>query len=398
MATYSPVIRRLMLSSLTLVISRSLTSPLLALFLTTQLGMAQHDVGLLISVAALSGTVFGLYGGYVIDRFDKRRLLGLAMLSTAIGFLLLTFAQDAWQAALTLVLTESASALFVIGSKAMLGEYLAIEQRAKAFSLRYTLTNIGYATGPMLGVVLVGLHPLAPFWTASAVALLSLWVMSAVPASTANTTLTAQPPTRFMAVLAAVRSDRILLLFTAGSLLNALVHGRFTIYLSQYLLVKYPPAQAMTTLSALLACNALVVIVLQFQFGRLLSRDNLGRWMSIGAALFIGGLAGFLYADNLISWCLAMFVFTLGEMILLPSEFLFIDSIAPEHLKGSYYGFQNLAAVGGALSPVLCGYLLGTGMPGSMFIALMVTAACGGGLCAAACLWAQRRREGPPML
>ena len=127
MATYSPVIRRLMLSSLTLVISRSLTSPLLALFLTTQLGMAQHDVGLLISVAALSGTVFGLYGGHGIDRFDKRRLLGLAVLSTAIGSLLLTFAQDAWQAVLTLVLTESASALFVIGSKAMLGEYLAVE-------------------------------------------------------------------------------------------------------------------------------------------------------------------------------------------------------------------------------------------------------------------------------
>ncbi|MDF0729459.1 MFS transporter [Pseudomonas entomophila] len=391
MAPYSPVIRRLMLCSLTLVISRSLTSPLLALFLTTQLGLAQHDVGLLIGIAALSGTLLGLYGGYVVDRFDKRRLLGLAMGSTAVGFLLLTFAQNAVQAALILVLTESASALFVIGSKAMLGDYLAVEHRARAFSLRYTLTNIGYATGPMLGVVLVGVHPLAPFWTSSAVALLSLSLMIAVPPGT-RASPSGQAPTRFLAVLAAVRNDRVLLLFTAGSLLNAVVHGRFTIYLSQYLLVKYPPEQAMTTLSALLACNALTVIVLQFQFGRLLQRDNLARWMAVGAVLFIGGLLGFIYADNLTSWCLAMFVFTLGEMILLPAEFLFIDTLAPERLKGSYYGFQNLAALGGALSPVLCGYLLGHGAPGSMFVALMATALCGGGLCAAACAWARQRR------
>lgn len=246
----------------------------------------------------------------------------------------------------------------------------------------------------MLGVVLVGVHTLAPFWAASAVALLSLTLMLAVPPS-AVSTARGQAPTRFLAVLAAVRDDRALLLFTAGSLLNAVVHGRFTIYLSQYLLVRYPPEQAMTTLSALLACTALTVIVLRFQFGRLLRRDNLQRRMALGALLFMAGLLGFIYADSLVQWCAAMFIFTLGEMILLPAEFLFIDSIAPEHLEGSYYGFQNLAALGGAVSPVLCGYLLSQAAPGSMFVALMATAVCGGGLCAAACGWARRRAVGP---
>ena len=381
MTTYSLVIRRLMVCSLTIVISRAITSPLLALFLSTRLGLDQKDVGLLVGIAAFTGTLLGLYGGYVVDRFEKRRLLILAMLSSSIGFLLLTFASNLYLATLTLVITESAAALFVIGSKAILSDDLPIKQRAKAFSLRYTLTNIGYATGPMLGVILAGAQPTAPFWTASAIAFLSIFLMSAVPPSKHAKTSTQLQPPSFLATLATLRNDRTLILFTLGSLLNAVVHGRFTIYLSQYLLVGYPSEEAMRILSAVLACNAITVIVMQYQFGRLLKREHLAFWMGIGSMLFISGLLGFMYAENMVSWCLAMFVFTLGEMIVLPGEYLFIDSIAPEHLRGSYYGAQNLAALGGALSPILCGYLLTYSVPTSMFLVLMGLSALGGLLC-----------------
>ncbi|MGL6091451.1 MAG: MFS transporter, partial [Pseudomonas paracarnis] len=90
---------------------------------------------------------------------------------------------------------------------------------------------------------------------------------------------------------------------------------------------------------------------------------------------------GFSQAHSLLTWCLAMFVFTLGEMIIYPSEFLFIDTIAPDALRGSYYGAQNLAAFGGAMSPVICGYLLINAAPTSMFFALAALTAMGGTLC-----------------
>jgi MFS family permease len=76
-----------------------------------------------------------------------------------------------------------------------------------------------------------------------------------------------------------------------------------------------------------------------------------------------------------------MFVFTLGEMIIYPAEYLFIDTIAPETLRGSYYGAQNLAAFGGALSPVICGYLLINTPPITMFYVLAGLTALGGALC-----------------
>ena len=57
MATYSLVIRRLMICSVTIVVSRAMTSPLLALLLSTRLGLNQQDIGLLMGVAVFIATL-----------------------------------------------------------------------------------------------------------------------------------------------------------------------------------------------------------------------------------------------------------------------------------------------------------------------------------------------------
>ena len=369
-----------MIVSLTIVVSRAITSPLLTLFLSNKLGLDQQDVGLLLGIAVFTATLLALYGGYIIDRLEKRRLLILAMLSSAIGFVLLTFAENLYLTTLTVVITETASALFLIGSKAILSENLPIGQRAKAFSLRYTLTNIGYATGPMLGVVIAGVYPIAPFLIAGGIAFASIFLMTGIPSDTASKPALAPPPS-FLKTLKTLKNDRTLIMFTAGCLLSTVVHGRFTFYLSQYLLVTSNPRHTMEIMAALLACNAISVILLQYQVGRFLKREQLRQWIVAGTGLFILGLIGFSLADSLVSWCVAMFIFTLGEIIIYPAEFLFVDTLAPEELRGSYYGAQNLAALGGAVSPVICGFMLMHSPAPTMFYALSALAALGGLLC-----------------
>jgi len=106
-ATYSLVIRRLMICSLTIVISRAMTSPLMTLLLSRRLGLDQQDIGLLMGIAVFTATLMGLYGGYVIDRMEKRKLLILAMPSSSIGFLVLTVATNLYLTTLTLGLAEA---------------------------------------------------------------------------------------------------------------------------------------------------------------------------------------------------------------------------------------------------------------------------------------------------
>lgn len=286
---YSPFIRRLMISSLTVVISRALVSPLLTLFLSNKLGLNPQDVGLLLGIAVFSATLLSLYGGYIIDKLDKRQLLILAMLSSGIGLILLTFAQNLYLVTLVLIISETASALFLIGSKAILSENLPVGQRVKAFSLNYTLTNIGYAVGPMIGVVIAGVQPSAPFIVAGAIAIGSIFLLLGATRDASPIT-SGTAPQSFLNTLMILKNDRTMVLFTLGCLLSTLVHGRFTLYLSQYLLVTHTQQQTLDTMAALLACNAITVILLQYQVGRWLSREHLRHWIAGGTALFIVGL------------------------------------------------------------------------------------------------------------
>jgi MFS family permease len=378
--SYSPLIRRLLICSLTIVVSRAITSPLLTLFVSDKLGLNQQDVGLLLGIAVFVATLLSLYGGYIIDRFEKRRLLILSMASSAIGLVLLTFAENLYLTTITLIVTETASSLFLIGSKAILSDNLPVGQRAKAFSLSYTLTNIGYAVGPMLGVLIAGAFASAPFLVAAAIAFFSIFLMTGIAKDPARASVTGQAQS-FLKTLVTLKNDRTLIMFTAGCLLSTVVHGRFTFYLSQYLLVTSDSKHTMDVMAALLACNAISVILLQYQIGRFLKREQLRQWIVAGTGLFILGLIGFSLADSLVSWCVAMFIFTLGEIIIYPAEFLFVDTLAPEDLRGSYYGAQNLAALGGALSPVICGFMLMHTPAPTMFYALSALAALGGLLC-----------------
>ncbi|MNE97856.1 putative transporter [compost metagenome] len=57
---------------------------------------------------------------------------------------------------------------------------------------------------------------------------------------------------------------------------------------------------------------------------------------------------------------------------------MFIDKIAPDHLRGMYYGAQNLASLGAALGPVLCGIVLASQPPHYIFYMLALFIVAGG--------------------
>jgi hypothetical protein len=74
----------------------------------------------------------------------------------------------------------------------------------------------------------------------------------------------------------------------------------------------------------------------RYLLSRNMNNKNLLRWLTAGTLFFCFGLVGFALADRSIPmWMVAMAIFTLGEVIVIPVEYLFIDFIAPPHLKGA---------------------------------------------------------------
>lgn len=101
----------------------------------------------------------------------------------------------------------------------------------------------------------------------------------------------------------------------------------------------------------MLLTNAITVIALQRLVSRYIRLETLNSWVMLGALLFSIGLLGFSVSEQIFVWCLAMLVFTLGELLIKPAEYLYIDSISLPRLKGSYFAARNLASLGAAVSP-----------------------------------------------
>lgn len=380
MKGFPPLIKLLLASSLVLTIGRGVTLPFITIYLTEHFHLLPKSVGIILGISLTLGIISSFYGGYLVDRFNKNPLILLAILLFALSFFAIPWIPSPAGVIIVLAILHTAYAVLSIAIKACFASWLPVTKRIKAFSMNYTLVNVGWAVGSSLGVMVAGYSPLLPFYLSGGLALLTVIVL--------NFRLRNQPPPPIMepgAAPAAVlnfretvnilRNDRRLIYFTLGSTLGAVVFGQFTGYLSQYLILVANAEFAYQVIGMVMIVNACIVIALQYLLSRGMRQDNMLRWLMLGTLFFVLGLIGFMLAGQEIwLWMVAMAVFTLGEIIVIPVEYLFIDFIAPAHLKGSYYGVQSLSNLGGAINPVMCGFLLSYTPAPVMFLVLIAAA------------------------
>ncbi|EKT4472505.1 MFS transporter [Pseudomonas putida] len=370
---YPHTVRLLLTTTFTLTIARALTLPHLVVYLADNFQLPISQIGLLIGGALIVASLLSLYGGHLVDTLSNHALVSISTLLFALAFVGAVASRSALPFFFCLVLINLALAVVDIAAKAGFCALLPVDERAEVFAIKYTLSNVGYAAGPLLGVAMLELNDHVPFLASALLGLamcLAYWRLGdrSLQASAPD-----KPAAGFGQVALGLARDRRLVCFTAGGVLSAVVFGQFTAYLSQYLVVTSNPTAAARLIGYLVTTNAVTVIALQYLIGRRISRQRLMPWLLAGMGLFIAGLLGFALAGSVLAWCLAMLVFTLGEIIVIPAEYMFIDLIAPEHLRGVYYGAQNLSNLGAALGPVMVGFALAHLWPGAVFYLLVLS-------------------------
>jgi MFS family permease len=379
-----PIILALLASSLVLTIGRGITLPFITIYLTEHYHLLPKSVGAIMGASLALGILSSLYGGYLVDKFNHRTLIAVSISFFSLSFFLLPILPSITGVLVVLALLNSSYALLSITLKACIASWLPVNKRVKAFSMNYTLINVGWAVGSSLGVWLAGFSPMLPFLISGALALGTVitlsWGIRHIPNRPAQTEIEQKPLPKpnLRQTLSILAHDRRLIYFTLGSSLGSIVFGQFTGYLSQYLILTSDAVFAYKVIGAVMITNALIVIVFQYALSSRMKQATLIKWLLLGTVFFIIGLAGFMLAGpSVLIWVIAMAIFSFGELIVIPAEYMFIDFIAPDNMKGSYYGMQNLSNLGGAINPVLCGFLLSYTAPPVMFIALITAAAAG---------------------
>lgn len=361
----------LLASSLLLTIGRGATLPFMTIYLNRQYAMSVDQVGYAMTTALTIGVVFSLGFGILADKFDKKRYMLLAIAVFLLGFSAIPLVSHAGLVVLFFSLINCAYSVFSTVLKAYFSDTLGAAAKARIFSLNYTFINIGWTVGPPIGTMLVMYSINLPFWLAafcSAIPLvfIQLFVRRVRMAQSSENSVAWSP--------SVLLRDRALRWFTLSGLLASFVAGSFASCIAQYVMSIADGDFAEKVVAVVLPVNAAVVVSLQYGLGSKLTANNLRPLMAFGTVCFVLGLGGFMFSgDNLWFWGVSAAVFTLGEVIYAPGEYMLIDNIAPPGMKASYFSAQALGWLGAAMNPLLTGIILTTLPAWTLFVIMMVT-------------------------
>jgi MFS family permease len=368
-------------------LANSVTIPFLAVFLHRDLGLAPGLIGFVIGSSVFFSIFAGFVGGSLSDSLGRTRLLVFSLLGVIGSFIGLYFSDGvaavfAFNATLSL-----SSSTFAPVAKALLGDLLPRDRRAKTFSYQYMATNMGYAIGPVAGAAVGLAGGRSAFLIGAAgygIYLIGLsGVLLLAPTAAAGSAHSdIDEKQRIGSMMRGLAQSarivaidrRMLFLILAGLLLEA-VHGRISSLLAQYLSAEF--AGGVTTLSYVLATNAITVVLLQVMMSRLTEKRSPVTVITVGGMLTVAGMTGFAFAANLWQFIAAMVVFSLGEILIYPAEFAIIDRIAPERRRGAYFGAQTFAQIGVFIGPLTGGLLLGAYDGTTMFLGVGLFALAG---------------------
>jgi len=371
-----PSLRRstaaLLASSLLLTIGRGATLPFMTIYLTRVYNMSVENIGYALTIALTIGVVFSMGFGILADKFDKKRYMLISILAFIAGFVAIPLVDNVTLVVVFFALINCAYSVFSTVLKAWFSDVLTSSEKARVFSLNYSFLNIGWTIGPPIGTLLVMYSLQLPFWLAAFCAALPLvfiqfYVQKSVAADAEHAPVPWQP--------SVLLRDKALFWYTLSGLLASYVGGSFASCISQYVLAAdYDSDFAQKVVAVVLPVNAAVVVSLQYLIGRRITASNIRPLMALGTLFFVLGLGGFMFSgSNLIYWGIAAAVFTVGEIIYAPGEYMLIDNIAPPGMKASYFSAQALGWLGAAANPMITGIIL-THLPHWSLFAVMMAA------------------------
>lgn len=333
--------------------------PFLSILLYRDYGLSATLNGLILGSTAALSTLVSFYGGWLSDKWGRRNILLFGCLVSALSVSLLGLSHQVLWLAIGVIGSGLSYGLIDSPGKALMADSLA-ESKARelALHLRYFLLNLGAAIGPLLGVSYGLSARQETFLLLSAsYLLLGLIFLLGFRLAGARASSAAGPGMR--AVLRVLWQDRGFLLLTMANMLLMLVYAQFESPLIQYLTRAGTP-EVERLIGWLVATNALTIVILQFPLLHLTANWPIRRRLQLGVAFFLSAQLQFALGDTAIwwHWIVAVILLSIGECILFPLLNVLVDQMAPEHLKGSYFGAASMSGLGIAIGALLGGWIL----------------------------------------
>ncbi len=353
---FHPVVWTLLIGTIFARGASFMALPFLALYLSNTHGIHPVWIGLTIGLSPLTGTIGGFIGGYFSDRYGRKKIMLWTILVWGLVYFGFSQASHIGVFMVLNALNGLCRSFFEPASQAMMADLTSIQKRKRVFSLRYTAINIGASLGPLLGVYIAQFSTSLPFLLTGLMYLLYGGTLLLMLNRYSISLMTPVRHLPLMDTLMVTWKDKTLLVFIIGGILINVGYSQIDSNLPQYIQQSFSDGVAL--FAKLVALNAILVIILQMPLSLLSEKWPVLRVMILGSLFFAVGFVSFGFATTAFGMMIAMAIVTIGEIFIFPSTSVFIDQIAPEDRKGTYFGAGQFRSIGSFTGPILGGWLL----------------------------------------
>jgi MFS family permease len=365
-AEYHPIVQSLLVGTILARAAASMSIPFLAIFLSLRTDMSPTMIGFTVGLGPLAGTLGGFMGGALSDRWGRKVVMLGALYVWTFVFLGFALSSNVWILMVLSALNGLCRAFFEPVSQALMGDLTSPEKRMRVFSLRYTALNFGVTLGPMFGALFGLAAGSTPFFITSMIYGLYAVTLQILMKRLGLDEIEGQKKESITirSSISVMVHDRRLLYFLLGGIVSTFVYSQTSVTLGQY--TKQEFADGINLFAWTVTTNAAVVVLLSLPLSRWMERKTPLFLVSLGSCLYAAGLLGFGFAHAWWGVILATVVFGIGEVISFPAGSVFVDRLAPEGLRGTYFGANNFRNLGQFAGPWAGGWLLshygGTGL------------------------------------
>ena len=339
----------------------SMVWPFQFIYISQTLGLRLAPVATLITIASATGLAVSFCAGSIADRFGRKPVMIGAQAAQALAWILMSQAHSYLGFLLPMTILAAAQPVYSVGSDVMMADLVAPAQRASGYSIMRTFSNVGIALGPAVGGVIVSIsYPLA-FHGAAVVMLcyggfLLLMVRETLPRRGTGVRAGATPGPGAGSGYGRVLRDRgfmaFFLIATLGMIAPLMLWTLLAVYTKQNF--QFPEH----LYSWLPVTNALMCVFVQVHVTRFTHKRAPLPMLTLGMLVYALGVGSVALMSSFWGFWLSMVVFSMGELIVVPTGTAYVANRAPVDLRGRYMTIYWMTwGLARAVAPVAGGFL-----------------------------------------
>ena len=332
----------------------------LSYYLTVELGYSAWFAGLVVALHGLGGVAGSPLGGMLTDRWGRRPTMITMHLGAAACAAALAFVTSAWGVAAVVLLMGVAMQAVRPSINATIADMVPADDVRRAYALNYWALNLGFAVASIAGgaAAFLGYRTLflvdAVATTLCAV-IVFLRLPETRPERAAEKEAGESGPADKVSMLDVLRDAP----FRTLVLLNLLVCLVFTAPWIGLPLTMAEQGLPPSSYGLVIAVNGVVIVGFQLLVNKVTERRSPVVLLTVSSLLFAVGTGATALAGSSVAFAATVVVWTIGEMVHVPTNAAATARLAPEHARGRYQGVMGMSwAVAGFVAPILAGAIV----------------------------------------